>query len=82
MIDIGAIGILTLFLILDNLEAVTIVNHHPDDEYVLEHEVLREEALAEAKKLVIYPGEKINLFPFERFIPLTQQMRKLSRDIS
>lgn len=56
MINIGAIIILTFFLILGNLEAVTIVNHHPDDEYVLEHEVLREDALAEAKKLVIYPG--------------------------
>ncbi|XP_026824850.1 uncharacterized protein LOC105275105 isoform X2 [Ooceraea biroi] len=55
MTDIGAIGILTLFLIFDNLETVTVVNHHPDDEYVLEHEVLREDALAEAKKLEIYP---------------------------
>lgn len=57
MIDIGAISILTLFLILGNLEAVTVVNHHPDDEYVLEHEVLRKDALAEAKKLEIYPGK-------------------------
>lgn len=56
MIDIGAI-ILTLFLILGNLEAVTVVNHHPDDEYVLEHEVLRKDALAEAKKLEIHPGK-------------------------
>ncbi|XP_050454802.1 uncharacterized protein LOC126853243 isoform X1 [Cataglyphis hispanica] len=56
MIDIGAISILTLFLILGDLEAVTVVNHHPDDEYVLEHEVLHEDALAEAKKLEIYPG--------------------------
>ncbi|EZA61575.1 hypothetical protein X777_07908 [Ooceraea biroi] len=53
---IGAIGILTLFLIFGNLETVTVVNHHPDDEYVLEHEVLREDALTEAKKLEIYPG--------------------------
>lgn len=57
MIDIGAIGILTLFLILGNLEAVTVVNHHPDDEYVLEHEVPREDALAEAKTLKIYSGK-------------------------
>ncbi|KAL0133147.1 hypothetical protein PUN28_000717 [Cardiocondyla obscurior] len=56
MIDINAISILTLFLILGNLEAVTVVNHHPDDEYILEHEVLRKDALAEAKKLQIYPG--------------------------
>ncbi|XP_072762377.1 uncharacterized protein [Anoplolepis gracilipes] len=56
MIDIGAISILTFFLILGDLEAVTVVNHHSDDEYVLEHEVLREDALAEAKKLEIYPG--------------------------
>ncbi|GAB1867547.1 hypothetical protein CAJAP_08626 [Camponotus japonicus] len=56
MIDIGAISILTLFLILGNLEAVTVVIHHPDDEYVLDHEVLREDALAEAKKLKTYPG--------------------------
>ncbi|XP_071554222.1 uncharacterized protein [Temnothorax nylanderi] len=55
MIDIGAISILTLFLILGNLEAITVVNHHPDDEYILEHEVLRKDALAEAKKLKIYP---------------------------
>jgi len=58
MIDIGAVGILTLFLIFGNLEAVTIVNHHSDDEYVLEHEVLREDALVEAKKLQIYPGKE------------------------
>ncbi|XP_011163749.1 uncharacterized protein LOC105198655 isoform X2 [Solenopsis invicta] len=56
MIDIGAIRILTLFLVLGNLEAVTVVNHHSDDEYVLEHEILRKDALAEAKKLEIYPG--------------------------
>ncbi|XP_025162756.1 uncharacterized protein LOC105180837 [Harpegnathos saltator] len=49
----GAIGILMLLLTL-GLEAVTIVNHHPDDEYVLNHEVLREDALAEAKKMELY----------------------------
>lgn len=57
MIDIGAISILTFFLILGDLEAVTVVIHHPDDEYVLDHEVLREDALAEAKKLKTYPGK-------------------------
>lgn len=57
MIDVRAI-ILMFLLILGDLEAITVVNHHPDDEYVLEHEVLREDALAEAKKLEIYPGKK------------------------
>lgn len=56
MIDIGAIGILTLILTLGSLEAVTVVNQHPDDEYIVEHEVLRKDALAEARKLEIYPG--------------------------
>lgn len=54
---IGMISILTLFLILGNLEAVSVVNHHPDDEYVLEHEVLYKDALAEAKKLETYLGK-------------------------
>ncbi|XP_032691183.1 uncharacterized protein LOC116853927 isoform X2 [Odontomachus brunneus] len=56
MINTGVIGILTLLLTFGRFEAITVVNHHPDDEYVLEHEVLREDALAEAKKLEIYPG--------------------------
>ncbi|XP_012231431.1 uncharacterized protein [Linepithema humile] len=56
MIDIGAISILTLILTLGSLETVTIVNQHSDDEYIVEHEVLRKDALAEAKKLEIYPG--------------------------
>lgn len=54
---IGTISVLTLFLILGNLEAVSVVNHHPDDEYVLEHEVLCKDALTEAKKLETYPGK-------------------------
>ncbi|XP_020283893.1 uncharacterized protein LOC109854820 isoform X2 [Pseudomyrmex gracilis] len=53
---IGAIGILTLLLILGDLEAITVVHQHPNIQYVVEHEVLREDALAEAKKLEIYPG--------------------------
>ncbi|KYN08583.1 hypothetical protein ALC62_00439 [Cyphomyrmex costatus] len=56
MINIGRISILILFLILVNVEAITVVNHHFDDEYILEHQVLRKDALAEAKKLEIYPG--------------------------
>ncbi|XP_012063871.1 PREDICTED: uncharacterized protein LOC105627194 [Atta cephalotes] len=56
MINIGTISILILFLILGNFEAITVVNHHSDDEYILEHEVLRKDALVEAKKLEIYPG--------------------------
>lgn len=57
MINTGVIGILMLSLTFGRFEAITVVNHHPDDEYVLEHEVLREDALAEAKKLEIYPGK-------------------------
>lgn len=47
---------LILILILGDLESVTVVNHHPDEEYFLEHEVLYEEAINEAKKLQLYPG--------------------------
>lgn len=57
MINIGAISILILFLTLGNFKAITVVNHHSDDEYILEHEVLRKDALVEAKKLEIYPGK-------------------------
>lgn len=63
MIDIGAIGILALILTLGSLEAVTVVNQHPDDEYIVEHEVLRKDALAEAKKLEIYPGKDHHFSP-------------------
>ncbi|XP_011636878.1 uncharacterized protein LOC105427041 [Pogonomyrmex barbatus] len=56
MIYIDTIGILTFFLILGNLEALIVINHHSDDEYVLEHEVLRKDALAQAKKLEIHSG--------------------------
>lgn len=58
MINVGVIDILLLLLILGGFEAVTVVNHHSDDEYVLEHEVLLEDALAEAKKLEIYSGKQ------------------------
>ncbi|XP_076290015.1 uncharacterized protein LOC143213758 isoform X2 [Lasioglossum baleicum] len=52
----AAFKILILLLNLGNLESVTVVNHHPDEEYFLEHEVLYKDAIAEAKKLKIYPG--------------------------
>lgn len=54
--------ILILILILGDLESVTVVNHHPDEEYVLEHEVLYEEAIAQAKKLQLYPGREFTRF--------------------
>lgn len=66
MINIGTISILILFLILGNFEAITVVNHHSDDEYILEHEVLRKDALVEAKKLEIYPGK--NYFCQYRYV--------------
>lgn len=53
----AAFRILMLILFLGGLESVTVVNHHPDEEYSLDHEVLYDEAIAEAKKLQIYPGE-------------------------
>lgn len=48
--------LILILLILGDLESVTVVNHHPDEEYYLEHEVLHEEAINEAKKLHLYPG--------------------------
>ncbi|XP_015185920.1 PREDICTED: uncharacterized protein LOC107071435 [Polistes dominula] len=56
MSNIGTLTILILLTTLTDLKAVTVVNHHPDDEYVLEHEVLYEDAINEAKKLHIFPG--------------------------
>ncbi|CAK9807780.1 hypothetical protein ANTPLA_LOCUS5506 [Anthophora plagiata] len=56
MSNTAAFRVLTLILILGDLESVTVVNHHPDEEYFLEHEVLYEEAIEEAKKLQLYPG--------------------------
>ncbi|XP_029052230.1 uncharacterized protein LOC114880409 isoform X2 [Osmia bicornis bicornis] len=53
---IGIFGALVFILTLGNLQSVTIVSHHPDEEYFLEHEVLYEEAIAEAKKMEIYPA--------------------------
>ncbi|OXU18484.1 hypothetical protein TSAR_006713, partial [Trichomalopsis sarcophagae] len=48
--------LLLLLLLLQGALAVTIVDHHPDDEYVIEHQVPYEKALAEAGKLQLYPG--------------------------
>lgn len=59
----AAFRILTLILILGDLESVTVVNHHPDEEYFLEHEVLYEDAIAEAKKLEVYPGPIVGCKP-------------------
>ncbi|KAG7202817.1 hypothetical protein KM043_009974 [Ampulex compressa] len=56
MFDTVAIRILILISIVGDLEAITVVNQHPDDEYVVEHEVLYEDAIAEARKLQVYPG--------------------------
>lgn len=53
-----------MILILAGLEAVTVVHHHPDNEYVLEHEVTYEAAIAEARKLQLYHGEIIYYFFF------------------
>ncbi|XP_076749509.1 uncharacterized protein LOC143422618 [Xylocopa sonorina] len=51
-----AFKLLILILVLGDLESATVVDHHPDEEYFLEHEVIYEEAIAEAKKLQLYPG--------------------------
>ncbi|XP_046834546.1 uncharacterized protein LOC124431120 [Vespa crabro] len=56
MSNVVRLTILILITTLTYMKALTIVNHHTDDEYVLEHEVLYEDAINEAKKLEIYPG--------------------------
>lgn len=57
----GCLRVLLLILILAGLEAVTVVHHHPDNEYVLDHEVTYESAVAEARKLQLFHGEIIYL---------------------
>ncbi|XP_046483882.1 uncharacterized protein [Neodiprion pinetum] len=48
--------IIGVFLvILASLEAVTVIDHHPDEEYYIEHQVSYKDAVEEAKKLKIYP---------------------------
>ncbi|XP_015589088.1 uncharacterized protein LOC107264849 isoform X2 [Cephus cinctus] len=49
-------SLIMLILLFENLEAVTVVNHHPDDEFILDHQVLYEDAIREAKKLKIFPA--------------------------
>ncbi|XP_078038605.1 uncharacterized protein LOC144470887 isoform X1 [Augochlora pura] len=56
MNHVAAFKILILLLNFGNLESITVVNHHPDEEYFLEHEVPYADAIAEAKKLKVYPG--------------------------
>lgn len=56
MCHTGTLRILTLILILGDLESVTVVNHHPETEFALDHEVLYDDAIAESKKLKVYPG--------------------------
>lgn len=58
MIHTALFRLLTFILLLRDLESVTVVNHHPDEEYFLEHEVPYQEAIAEAKNLQLYPGKK------------------------
>lgn len=65
--------VLIVILILGDLESVTVVNHHPDEEYFLEHEVLYEEAINEAKKLQLYPGNLTYL----THIPITKSVTRL-----
>ncbi|XP_008555235.1 uncharacterized protein LOC103576693 [Microplitis demolitor] len=49
-------AICVFLLILDILQAVTLVNHYPDDDYVVEHEVSYHEAIANARNLTISTG--------------------------
>ncbi|XP_076636840.1 uncharacterized protein LOC143349453 [Colletes latitarsis] len=64
MIHTAALRILVLILILGDLDSVTVVNHrHPDEEYFLEHQVLYEDAITEAKKLEVYPGPIVGCKP-------------------
>lgn len=42
--------------IFDNLEAVSVVKHHHDDEYLLEHRVIYQDAINKAHNLTLYPG--------------------------
>ncbi|XP_058807950.1 uncharacterized protein LOC131673731 [Phymastichus coffea] len=50
---------LLLLLLLPPLlfcDAVSVVDHHPDDEYVVEHEVSYQQAVKRARSLELYPG--------------------------
>lgn len=41
---------------LGSVVVAVVVDHHPDEEYYLEHEVTCEEAIRQAKDMRIYPG--------------------------
>ncbi|XP_011305632.1 uncharacterized protein [Fopius arisanus] len=49
-------GIVLFLLIFQVLEAVTVVDHSSDDDYVLEHEVSYDEALEKARELTLSKG--------------------------
>ncbi|XP_017890383.1 uncharacterized protein LOC108631160 [Ceratina calcarata] len=51
-----ALVLLILIIMIGDLSSVTIVDHHPDEEYYLEHEVSYDEAIRHAKDMQIYPG--------------------------
>lgn len=55
------------------LEAVTIVDHRPNDEYMLDHAVDYDRAIAEARNLQIFPGKlPLAFFPTSYyFLPLS-----------
>ncbi|KAK0075939.1 hypothetical protein PV325_011305 [Microctonus aethiopoides] len=54
MIKIGITTIFVfVFIFICNLEAITIVDHYPDDDYVLDHEVSHDEAISVARTLRI-----------------------------
>ncbi|XP_011504287.1 PREDICTED: uncharacterized protein LOC105367325 [Ceratosolen solmsi marchali] len=60
ILDVRLLQLLSLLLLLlpppPRLEAVTVVDHHADNEYVLEHEVPYEKAITEARGLKLYSG--------------------------
>ncbi|XP_048269970.1 uncharacterized protein LOC126926157 isoform X1 [Bombus affinis] len=76
----AAFRVLTLILILGDLESITVVNHHPDEEYFLEHEVLYEEAITEAKKLQLYPAGTDKKGPIPGCKPCTRSEMTYCKD--
>lgn len=56
--------------IFDNLEAVSVVKHHHDDEYLLEHRVIYQDAINKAHNLTLYPGK------FRTFLFLPPTIKK------
>ncbi|XP_033229192.1 uncharacterized protein LOC117180793 isoform X2 [Belonocnema kinseyi] len=56
MFPSGTWKILVLVFTIGNLKAVSVVDHHPNDEYLLEHEVTYQEAISQARNLKLYPG--------------------------